>query len=242
MKRLPFFTVLFLFLYIIDGKNTKTERFMILFRKQFGTPISSLLDSIILLSNTTNSSDTLETRTINPVLNFSFSDFGGLVYDVLLTREVAGFSRAIDSVTNEFSRNILIDNTSFPVKMPKVSLPSPLFFLEPVSDLIFWIERSRKVSTHTITQYNPPWNLARISERIRRFPQPYRYVRMFLLIYNRYIADGRGVDAYIVDSGIQSNNIDFSGHAMTIVDFTQNGFTDNYGHGTHVAGNYCFFP
>ncbi|KGG50865.1 serine peptidase [Mitosporidium daphniae] len=108
--------------------------------------------------------------------------------------------------------------------MPQVGLPSELSFLIPILNSIFWIERSKQVSTLAI-QTNAPWNLVRISEHMLRVPSIYRY-----------LADGRGVDAYIIDSGIQSSNVDFKGHATTIADFTNSGLTDAYGHGTHVAG------
>jgi len=55
---------------------------------------------------------------------------------------------------------------------------------------------------------------------------------------------GCGVDVYVVDSGIDTNHIEFSGTSRTVANiYNQFGSvttnTDGYGHGTHCAG--CFF-
>jgi hypothetical protein len=61
-----------------------------------------------------------------------------------------------------------------------------------------------------------------------------------------YLRDGSNVDAYIVDSGIFIEHVDFEGRASHGADFTGEGNQDDVGHGTHVAGmlhtlNRCSF-
>jgi subtilisin family serine protease len=52
-----------------------------------------------------------------------------------------------------------------------------------------------------------------------------------------YPNDGTGVTAYIVDTGINATNTDFSGRILTGSDFVDGGAPDDCnGHGTHVAG------
>lgn len=53
-----------------------------------------------------------------------------------------------------------------------------------------------------------------------------------------YNAEGAGVTAYIIDTGIRASHVEFEGRASVGADFTagtQNG-ADCHGHGTHVAG------
>ena len=79
-------------------------------------------------------------------------------------------------------------------------------------------------------QENAPRHLARISRRKRMKPNkqyPYMYDGEFL---------GQGVNAYVIDSGVEVNHPEFEGRASAGHDFTNEGSGDSNGHGTHVAG------
>jgi subtilisin family serine protease len=71
------------------------------------------------------------------------------------------------------------------------------------------------------------WGLDRIDQRNRPLDNRYRYT-----------STGRGVTAYIFDTGIRTTHRDFGGRAsggFTAID-DGNGTADCNGHGTHVAG------
>ncbi|TMR88779.1 S8 family peptidase [Nonomuraea basaltis] len=73
-------------------------------------------------------------------------------------------------------------------------------------------------------QFNPPWNLDRIDQRLG--------------LNDRYSFNqtGRTVHAYVIDTGIQTNQTEFGGRAGNVFDsFGEEGI-DCQGHGTHVAG------
>lgn len=85
------------------------------------------------------------------------------------------------------------------------------------------------VVTASATQNNPTWGLDRVDQG--NLPLDDQYV---------YNADGSGVDAYIIDTGILYTHQDFQGRVNTNFYFDafsdgQNG-NDCNGHGTHVAG------
>lgn len=79
--------------------------------------------------------------------------------------------------------------------------------------------------TTLTTQFSATWGLDRLDQRSR--PLDGRYA---------YAADGTGVTAYIIDTGILPTHIEFGDRARVGYDaFGENGL-DCHGHGTHVAG------
>ncbi|KAJ3364841.1 serine protease [Allomyces javanicus] len=85
-------------------------------------------------------------------------------------------------------------------------------------------------STHHYTQKNAPWGLSRISHRAR--PDPAHYKE-----YPHAADAGEGVTAYVVDTGVFVDHVEFEGRAewgATIPDDASD--TDGNGHGTHCAG------
>jgi subtilisin family serine protease len=87
------------------------------------------------------------------------------------------------------------------------------------------------------TQPNSPWGLARISKAGKlpaAGPYSYRY---------RDDAAGEGVMAYVIDTGINYQHVEFEGRALRGPKFVTEsdpgsvtGFEDVQGHGTHCAG------
>lgn len=78
-------------------------------------------------------------------------------------------------------------------------------------------------------QYEAPRHLARISQRDTLAGFEYSYG------YNDN-ATGKGVIAYVLDSGVSIEHPEFEGRAKFGKDFTGEGPGDNNGHGTHVSG------
>jgi subtilisin family serine protease len=89
------------------------------------------------------------------------------------------------------------------------------------------VEPDREVSI-TATQQNPPsWGLDRIDQRTLPLSRGYSYART-----------GKGVDAYIIDTGVRRTHRDFGGRAQHGFSSINDGrgSSDCNGHGTHVAG------
>jgi subtilisin family serine protease len=81
------------------------------------------------------------------------------------------------------------------------------------------IEQDRVIRADT-TQTNPTWGLDRIDERALPLSHSYSYTHT-----------GSGVDAYVIDTGIETTLSQFGGRADSVY-----GGADCNGHGTHVAG------
>jgi subtilisin family serine protease len=88
------------------------------------------------------------------------------------------------------------------------------------------VEPDQQVSA-IATQSNPTWGIDRIDQR--NLPLDASYT---------YNASGRGVTAYILDTGIRPDHVEFGGRASAAFTAISDsyGATDCNGHGTHVAG------
>ncbi|MDJ1137765.1 S8 family peptidase [Streptomyces iconiensis] len=82
--------------------------------------------------------------------------------------------------------------------------------------------------TTTGTQKNPPWGLDRIDQAKTKGDKKYTYPA----------TAGKGVTAYVIDTGVRISHKDFGGRASYGFDAIDNDKTaqDGNGHGTHVAG------
>ncbi len=99
-----------------------------------------------------------------------------------------------------------------------------LQFLRADADVAF-IEQDQ-VYRVVDTQNNPTWGLDRIDQR--NLPLDAQYT---------YAMTGLNVHAYIIDTGIRSSHVEFSGRVGAGYDVIDGGAPDDCnGHGTHVAG------
>lgn len=84
-----------------------------------------------------------------------------------------------------------------------------------------------QVMTADVTQSPATWGIDRVDQRSLPLDNSYTYNN-----------DGSGVTAYIIDTGIRFDHVEFGGRAITGIDevTTSGNAADCNGHGTHVAG------
>lgn len=108
-----------------------------------------------------------------------------------------------------------------------------------LNDLAFvqFVEQPVRVSSTSLSASgNSPWGLERISSAVSVSGDPTALT--YTYHYDPTGNLGRGVDIYILDSGINTVHTAFGGRAVN--GWSYNGdlspSSDSYGHGTHVAG------
>jgi serine protease len=91
---------------------------------------------------------------------------------------------------------------------------------------ILRIEQDQVIGSSGV-QSGAVWNLDRLDQRTRPLDGAFSYA-----------ADGSGVNAYIIDSGIRATHSEFGGRASGVFTAVSDGrgTSDCTGHGTHVAG------
>jgi subtilisin family serine protease len=92
---------------------------------------------------------------------------------------------------------------------------------------VAYIEKDQVMSINTIQSITPSWGIDRIDQ-----------VALPLSSSFTYNATASGVDAYIIDTGILTTHQEFGGRAVGGFSSigTSTNWTDQNGHGTHVAG------
>jgi subtilisin family serine protease len=93
---------------------------------------------------------------------------------------------------------------------------------------VSYVEADQVVSIEQCsTQTGATWGIDRIGERALQLDGTFTYPS----------GGGNGVDAYIIDTGVQTTHNEFSGgRAIWGANYADNSNTDCNGHGTHVAG------
>ncbi|EPS42180.1 hypothetical protein H072_3909 [Dactylellina haptotyla CBS 200.50] len=86
-----------------------------------------------------------------------------------------------------------------------------------------------------IRQSTAPWGLGRISSE-RALVSNGRQVTDLKFNYDFEEPAGSGVDVYMLDTGINTDHVDFGGRAQMVFTAFGNDMTDGAGHGSHTAG------
>ncbi|KAM9939516.1 hypothetical protein OXX80_000998 [Metschnikowia pulcherrima] len=95
--------------------------------------------------------------------------------------------------------------------------------------LVDFVEPNSLIQVYeTKTQNNAPYGLARVSKRMSAHPAT--------LDYTYDTEGGKGVTAYVIDSGIKVEHPDFEGRAKWGSAIAPTAKVDQHGHGTHCAG------
>ncbi|KAK0622256.1 Alkaline protease 2 [Lasiodiplodia hormozganensis] len=81
-----------------------------------------------------------------------------------------------------------------------------------------------------------PWGLQRISQKDTIRSNTYPLDRKFKYTWDDSSTLGKGVDAYVLDTGIVTTHQEFGKRATMGYSYWKDNMTDGHGHGTHCAG------
>lgn len=90
---------------------------------------------------------------------------------------------------------------------------------------VAYVEQDMEVFAVGTQSPTPSWGLDRIDQISLPLNSTYNYT-----------PTGAGVKAYIIDTGIRLDHVDFAGRVVKGIDVIDKTFKDGNGHGTHVAG------
>ncbi len=102
-----------------------------------------------------------------------------------------------------------------------------------------YVEKTVQISSfNTLRRLNVPWGLERISQQAKVSGDP--KTSDFNYTFDSAGSSGKGVDIYVIDSGLNIGHQAFGGRARNGFSFKKtddiNANTDEDGHGTHTAG------
>jgi len=143
-------------------------------------------------------------------------------FRVLITENNAQFQKGGNSIKHEYNPSILNGLSGTFTQDFLDSLQK-----EHGSSIEYIIPDGTAHITDEEQDKPPSWGLTRVSERNLDLNQPFKFMDQA----------GKGVDVYVVDTGIQDSHTDFGGRAKLVKSFvTGEEATDLNGHGTHCAG------
>jgi aqualysin 1 len=186
--------------------------------------IFSCTEQFSELNSKSNVDDNLVKTSLNPVANAKIEDSYIVVYKENIS------DKEIDDEVDELDKKdkIRAENVykgAFKGYSAHLT-PSVLAKLKNNAKVAF-IEKDQLMSINAVTLQNATWGLDRIDQAALPLSTSFSYN-----------STGSGVDAYIIDSGILLNHVDFGGRAVggfsSILNATN--WVDQNGHGTHVAG------
>ncbi|KAG8733255.1 subtilisin-like serine protease [Ceratobasidium sp. 423] len=84
-----------------------------------------------------------------------------------------------------------------------------------------------------LKQTDAPWGISRVSRKTK-LPRGSKVDKLHYVFERK--ASVAGVDVYVLDTGVNTEHVDFGGRAKWGATFGPYNNTDGHGHGTHIAG------
>lgn len=155
-----------------------------------------------------------------------------LLIDIVFARKyIVTSTMPLLNIQNEFPNvrnyddSVVIGDTYFQF----IESDEPPFYLYDLADVLH-VEEDTEVRLTALydVQYNPEWNLDRVDQRSNELNKKYFSQK----------SGGKGVDNYVLDTGVDVKHPEFEGRAIWGGNFADKEGPDGCmdAHGTHVAG------